>query len=483
MNHQMRRFHRSSSIVLMILSLTVALSFVALGEQQRPSPSEKKQKELNLRYTYQMRTEMEGMPMQMPTQQTTIYIKGKRHREDDEQRQLATINQCDLERYVYLNLYNQTCLVQPFKEGEEDPQPGPAMTYPTEPEQPAPQGKPRKGGVIMVEGEITDTGERKEMFGLKARHIISKQVIEAKPDSCNPGRFEMTMDVWLVDLPRWTCRVKEQPVYRPPIPMRPSRPDCQDTIRTNFKGNAALLDGFELYRKMTMMTQGQPVTSIYEVTDLSLAELDAALLEKPTDCREMTDAQAFWKGVRSPGGFSIAEAMKSAAGAAVKGGESMMTEPTKPKRAGVLRIGVATKDSSGAQLNVPTLRHEMVGTIRERGGDTVDVVDLIATAQPDLQAEAEGKQVDYILLVDLREAKPDAGRKIGGILGRAAGVEVKDKTSAKLDYQWIERVKMQKLSGRSLNDKVDGSVPEAMGQFCRQSAEQALSEFWRLRRP
>ncbi|MBI3949445.1 MAG: hypothetical protein HY314_03215 [Acidobacteria bacterium] len=478
MNRHRYLFRVSLFIVLVALGSVAALNLIVFGQQR--SSSAAKGKELNLRYTYQTRTEMAGMPMQMPAQKMTVYIKGRRQRQDDESRQLATINQCDLQRYVYLNLDDKSCLGQLFKEGEEEPQAGPPVQYQEEREEPTPQAKPRKGGVVVVEGEVTDTGERKERFGLKARHITSKQVMDAKPDSCNPGRFEMTMDVWLVDLPRWTCRVKETPTPVR-IPMRPTRPDCQDTIRTNMKGNPALLDGFEIYRKQTVIAQGQTITTIYEVTDLSLAELDAALFEKPADCREK-DAQAFWRGVGSPGGFSIAEAMKAAREAAEKESVGEATEPAKAKRAGVLRIGVTIKNDSGAALDVPELRREMVDTIDQRGGDTVDAVELIATAQPDLQAEAEGKQVDYILLVDLREAKPDAGRKLGGILGRAAGVGVKEKTSAKLDYQWIERAKMQTLSTRSLSEKVDAPAPEAMEQFCRKSAEQALSEFWRIRR-
>jgi hypothetical protein len=198
----------------------------------------------------------------------------------------------------------------------------------------------------------------------------------------------------------------------------------------------------------------------------------------------MKDAKAFWAGVRSPGGFSIAEAMKAAREAAEKEAavEAEPAESATTKRAGVLRIGVTVKNNSGTTLDVSQLRREMVDTIDQRGGDTVDAVELVATAQPDLGPEAEAKQVDYILLVDLREAKPSAGRKLGGILGRAAGVEVSEKTSTKLDYQWIERAKMEMLATRSMKDEVKAPVAEAMEQFCRKSAEQALSELWRLRR-
>jgi hypothetical protein len=479
----MMRYHTHQStwlrpsVILLTLSGIAVFVSLAVGQQRRTTAPAKK--EFTLRYTHQTRTEMAQAPIQMPVQRTTVYIKGKRQRTDEEQRQLATIHQCDLQRFVYLNLRNKTCLIQASESGEE-PQPSPPAQPPAEREEKTPPAKPRKGGVVVIEGEITDTGERKEMFGLQARHILSRQVIDAQPGSCNPGRFEMTTDQWLVDLPRWTCVVKETPRTHVPTPMRPTRPDCQDTMRNLMKGNPALLEGFPLYSKQTFITEGHPISTIYEVTDLSLAELDPALFDLPSDCREMQDAQAFWAGVRSESQMSMADAMRAAARAEM--GKEMEPKSVGPKRAGVLRIGVSLKDNSGATLDVPELRREMVDTIDVRGGDTVEAVPLMATASPELGTEAEAKQVDYILLVNLREAKPSVGRKLGGILGRAAGVEVKDKTSAKLDYQWIERVKMETLTNKSLKDEVNAPVVQAVEQFCRKSAEQALDELWRVRK-
>ncbi|MCS6806119.1 MAG: hypothetical protein NZ823_13395 [Blastocatellia bacterium] len=480
MNTDTRSIHWSLFVLAGIVTIIALLPAASFSQQKKPASPDVKKKEFNLRYTAQTRTEMANMPIRMPSTSTTVYIKGRRHREEDPQRQLITIEQCDLQQYVYINQRNQTCFQKPFSEQDQLPETvGPMPPDQNEREAPPPRGKPRKGGLVVIEGEVTDTGERKEMFGLKARHIISKQIFEAKPESCNPGRFEMTMDVWLVDLPEWRCRHIEKPAVRMP-PGRPTRPDCQDTMRVNMKGNPALLDGFELYSKITTIVEGQAVSVIYEVTELSLAELDPALFEKPANCREIRDEQAFWKQVKSPDGFSIAEMMRGAREAAEKeaAGETAM----KPKRAGMVRVGVSLKDQSGASLDIAELRHQMVSTINQRSGDALDAVPLLATASPSLQTEASSKQVDYILLVDVREAKPDTGRKLGGLLGRAAGVDVKDKTSVKLDYQWIQASNMQTLSNRSLSDKVTGSVSEAMEQFCRKSAEDALKEFWRIRR-
>lgn len=482
MNTDTRSTHWSLFVLAGIFMALASLTATIFGQQRRPAPPDaKEKKEFNLRYTAQTRTEVANMPIRMPSTSTTISIKGQRRREEDPQRQLVTIEQCDLQQYLYINQRNQTCFQKPFSDQDQPPQPVGPMPPDQNERQPPPPGKPRKGGLVVIEGEITDTGERKEMFGLKARHIISRQVVEAKPDACDPGRFEMVMDVWLVDLPQWRCRHQQEeklPVRLPP--RRPRQPDCQDTLRVNMKGSAALLDGFELYSKITTIMQDQTASVIYEVTELSLAELDPALFEKPVNCREVRDEQAFWSQVKSSDQFSIAEMMRGAREAAEK--EAAGEAAIKPKRSGMVRVGVSLKDQSGASLDVARLRHEMVSTINRRGGEALEAVALVATASPSLQTEATSKQVDYILLVDVREAKPDTGRKVGGLLGRAAGVDVKDKTSVKLDYQWIQTSNMQALSSRSLNDKVTGAVSEATEQFCRQSAEDALKEFWRIRR-
>ena len=64
-----------------------------------------------------------------------------------------------------------------------------------EPEAPA-----RKGGVITVSRTSTDTGERQEMFGYKARHIKTSMVMESSPDACNQSHMKMETDGWYADL-------------------------------------------------------------------------------------------------------------------------------------------------------------------------------------------------------------------------------------------------------------------------------------------
>ena len=48
---------------------------------------------------------------------------------------------------------------------------------------PAPQNQPQRGGVVNITNTITDTGERKEMFGFTARRIKTSLEKKASPDA------------------------------------------------------------------------------------------------------------------------------------------------------------------------------------------------------------------------------------------------------------------------------------------------------------
>src|SRR5262249_59374896 len=59
---------------------------------------------------------------------------------------------------------------------------------------------PRKGGVVTITRTSTDTGERQDMFGYKARHIKSTMTTESSPDACNQSHMKMETDGWYADL-------------------------------------------------------------------------------------------------------------------------------------------------------------------------------------------------------------------------------------------------------------------------------------------
>jgi hypothetical protein len=73
-------------------------------------------------------------------------------------------------------------------------------------------------------------------------------------------------------------------------------------------------------------------------------------------------------------------------------------------------------------------------------GNGIDAVALNASSPSEAAIEAKAKECAYVLYTDISTLKTaSAGKKLGGLLGRAAGVGSGDggKSEAKLDFRLI----------------------------------------------
>jgi hypothetical protein len=225
------------------------------------------------------------------TFETTKMIKGARQRTEqkssaggamDFMSQVATIEQCDLRRNVQVNDSKKLYFVDPFAE-EATPQ----KTTPA----PRPTDQPtRQGGTVTMTYAVTDTGERKTLFGLPARHLKITQSMESSADSCNGAlRSKMEMDGWYVDFSaEFNC-----PIEVPPTPYQGAKPDCKDRII--FKGGGGKT-GFLLNGTMTFYDQnGNPtMTQTTETLELARAPLAASLFDVPADYRLVSSTQELY---------------------------------------------------------------------------------------------------------------------------------------------------------------------------------------------
>ena len=151
----------------------------------------------------------------------------------------------------------------------------------------------RKGGVITVSRSSTDTGERQEMFGYKARHIKTSMVMESSPDACNQSHMKMETDGWYADLSAaFSCGDES---YRSLAcgGMGRRGGGCTDRIVVKGGGGGAL--GYPLKQTTTMVTEQGTFTTTTEVLEIANATLDAPLFEVPPGCRSM-DASAMTGG-------------------------------------------------------------------------------------------------------------------------------------------------------------------------------------------
>src|SRR5262249_50605365 len=118
--------------------------------------------------------------------ENTIYIKGKRQRTEMANGMMVTVMQCDLQRDLQINSQTKTYIVNPYDNGTSTP--GGTTVSQTV--------KSTKGGVVTMTVTNKDTGERKQMFGYTARHIIQTIETVSSPDSCNPVNSKMEIDAW-----------------------------------------------------------------------------------------------------------------------------------------------------------------------------------------------------------------------------------------------------------------------------------------------
>ncbi|HEX8087827.1 MAG TPA: hypothetical protein VF762_03180, partial [Blastocatellia bacterium] len=93
----------------------------------------------------------------------TTYIKKSRQRNEQNfgGMSLATVMQCDLRRSIQINDKGRTYLITPFDGGTSAPGDGAAAAQPSA----SGQTSARRGGVLTFTYNVTDTGERKQMFG------------------------------------------------------------------------------------------------------------------------------------------------------------------------------------------------------------------------------------------------------------------------------------------------------------------------------
>ena len=335
--------------------------------------------------------------------ESTVYIKGGRERREMSfggHGGAVTITQCDQKRMITIS--GDHCMVMSMGGGETSCPQTPALGIMgrnrEEPEAPA-----RKGGVITVSRTSTDTGERQEMFGYKARHIKTSMVMESSPDACNQSHMKMETDGWYADLSAaFSCGDES---YRALACGGSGRRGggCSDRIVVKGGGGGAL--GYPLKQTTTMVTEQGTFTTTTEVLEIANATLDAPLFEMPPGCRAM-DASAMTGGAPAAAEPAAAPALKAEPSAAAK---TAAAPAVAPKSAGVVRVGVVKiKDATGQSLPTDNLRLNLLSEI---GRNKMEAVPLDAEAPPsDVESEARAKQCDYILYTTASDVKePGSG--------------------------------------------------------------------------
>jgi hypothetical protein len=370
---------------------------------------------------------------------TETSIKGARTRDVNQGPggAMVTLRQCDLKRTVTLNDQTQTYLVT------NDPQDAAAARAAAMVTgAPVPEEK-TGGGKIEVTTTITDTGERKQMFGYSARHLKAKIVETSSADACSKVNQTFETDGWYADVSKEAsaCTTSMAP------PVRQNQ-GCQDVIVEHHSGSGKA--GYPLVQNVVMHNpDGSTMTVNISVTELSKQPLDASLFDVPASYKQVNSLaelqgmpqvaqmtqqpqgagpQGFTPSSPNPmanpngapaGANAMSQQMMMSQMMAARGGMNPMgggmsgmggnqpgaapvavPQALGPKAPGKLRIGIAPPDAQVGQGNNAAadystpIRNAMVLLMN---GPAVEIAGLDSRIPIQLQAEAQQKQCDYIL--------------------------------------------------------------------------------------
>jgi hypothetical protein len=354
------------------------------------------------------------------TYENSTYIKGKRERSETNGGQMITITQCDLRRNLTLMPMTKTYMVQTYDEPSSSPSGGAATATSRPPlQQPA-----KKGGVVTSTVTTRDTGERKQMFGYTARHIITTMVMDSSPDACSPVKNKMEIDGWYIDAAfALDCDLgRNYTPYRPHV----NAGGCHDRFETKQIGAAK--KGFAVWEKTTMFgpNGAESFSTLNEVIEFSQATLDASLFEAPADYREVSDfASMYGAPSGMPSTSSAPSSSSSSSVSSMTASAPATTTPAQtvgPKKAGMIRIGIVTvKPGNVAEnMNAGNLAGAVQTTLTEKlKAPNVEAVPIQATVLNQIEAEARQKECDFLVYTTVSHKKGGGGG-FGSVFGSTA---------------------------------------------------------------
>lgn len=407
---------KSKLFLFAFLIFTVSLVSAITSAQRRTETD----KPITGDFKITFKTSVAGQSMQ-----STTMIKGQRERSETSINAgaytMSTVNitQCDMKRTIQINDRARKYLITPMDDG--------SSTSAGSTGAPRTSAAPAtRGGVVTMTVNTVDTGERKEIMGFTARHIKRTTIMESSPDACTQQKMKIETDGWYINLEYGlSCPANRSSYSGAPT----TAGGCRDRYVYKTTGPANI--GYPLQETMTMYGADGSVTATTtkEVLEISRQSLDAALFDIPAGYSQASSQQEMYS---MP---SMDEMMASSQqpSRTESGNQSQPTAPAARIRVGVVQLNNKTKTSAATD----SLQQQLVAALTAQG---IDAVALNAISPSEAVAEAQAKQVAYILYTDIATLKsPSAGKKIGGMFGRATGIGSGEtgKAEAKLDFRLV----------------------------------------------
>lgn len=245
--------------------------------------------------------------------ETTLYLKGSRQRTEtryeanapNKDLVVAFVEQCDLKQMIWIDLSNRRFAVQTGFI------PAAAVMAFNQSQLPADkqrmqeaEARSRKKGLLTATTTVVDTGERREMFGLTARHIKTTTVWTATPRTCDSAAMTSETDGWYTDLFYGIdCSADLSGSLSPPHLAGSGKCFSDYAVKKGYWleqkriGPASL--GYPLIETRTSYDdKGRLQTMTEEVVELSTNALDASLFDVPAGFTRVdfkTDNPSFFR--------------------------------------------------------------------------------------------------------------------------------------------------------------------------------------------
>lgn len=375
----------------------------------------------------------------------TTYVRGPRKRTETSGimgmgGDVANIEQCDLKQYVRVNDKKKLYVVEPFDSGDV------AATARST----TPKAKTTRGGTVTYTSNINDTGERKQMFGMTARHLKTTTTMESSPDACSKSNMNIQTDGWYIDLPEFSCPINLRSMSQYQAPQG----GCQDRMIMKNTGAGKL--GFPLSETRTMSMEGTSFSQTTETIEFTKSLLDAFLFDVPTGYTAASDAQALY-------GRPDYSAMMKSSSDDDNTGLSSTAGMAKTSSADVAtfsgtKIGVMVPTNRGEPVSVGSLQSMLVQRL---SGSNVMAVPVSS------EADARAKNLDYLLMSDITKLKQSTAGKIGGLFGKVAGTPTAGAYDAQVEYKLMKladgKVTFQSKSSAKSETEVNAAAENILG--------------------
>ncbi|MGZ8847989.1 MAG: hypothetical protein ACXW3C_16135, partial [Pyrinomonadaceae bacterium] len=326
-------------------------------------------------------------------------------------------------------------------------------------------GSTQRGGVVTMTINTVDTGERREMFGFTARHLKRTTMMESGPDACQQQKMKIETDGWYINLEYGLACEKSGASM---AGGRTAVQGCRDRYTYRRTGPSVL--GFPLIETTTMYGEDGRATFTMnkEVIEISRQPLDAALFDVPAGYTQASTQQEMY------GAPSMADMMNMSrpqSGETSNPAANPTSNTASTESAAKIKVGVVEfNNKAKASVSTDSLRQQLIAVLN---GSGVEAIALNASSASEAAMEAKAKGCTYILYTDISTLKTaSAGKKLGGMLGRATGVSSGDsgKSEAKFDFRLMpadgSAAKLQSSSSGK-EESTEASVNAALQEEAR----------------